>query len=537
MPLPKYIARDAELLTAGADPEGQPMAPWEATRRLLARVDAAFERYGARVWSQHARGPHDAHWSSSGWGSPMSIDCLRTWAPNGQCFYSDMAHWEGCTAETLSAREYAAQCLSTLVVADRARQRAQDDAEPGTRFTLSAHNVDAHDPGISWGTHLNVSVSEDLWEDLLLDWRHPARLGFVASGLAAAVAWFGAGYLMPLRDGTTVFSLSARAHHLGRVVSTATTTAFERGLLHTRREPHGDGMDRLHLIGFDFQLASAALSAVFVQCLLAAAEEGYCGPILYDPVRAQHVWSWRLDLASGLLPATSLVIDGRTVTLPQYIRELAEAFLQMVEGGLIPDAAVPDAARLLPIVIDTTHYAEEGSLEKLARHSDWAAQLLTLLSLCEEPGVRLGDAVTILANQDYASVDPDRGTFWRLWREDLVDPMVTLEDVERCLQDGPEKTRAWARGRIVREFGPWIAGMDWGYILLRRDDSCWGPRLRIEMPDLDSLNRTRFESVLRAARSVDDLDRLLREQAQSATSESDPLMEIACELPSKPEAP
>ncbi len=531
MPLPKYIARDAELLTAGCDPEGQPMAPWEAAKRLLARVDAAFEPLGARPWSQHAHEQSAGYYGGA--GSPVSIDCLRNWMPNGQCFYCDMSHWEGCTAEALSAREYAAQCLSTLVVADAARRRAEEDSEPGTRFTLSAHNVDAQDPGISWGTHLNVAVSEDLWEDLFLVRRHPARLGFVASGLAAAATWFGAGYLMPLRDGSTIFSLSARAHHLGRVISTTTTTAFERGLLNNRREPHGDGVDRLHLIGFDFQLASAALAAVFVQCLLAAAEEGYCGPILYDPLRAQHVWSWRLDLATGRMPATALVIDGRMLTLPHYVRELAEAFLKMAEGDLIAEHVVPEARRLLPIIVEMTRYADEGSLERLARHSDWAAQLLTLWNLCEEPGVRLGDAVTVLANQDYANTDPNRGTFWRLWQEELVDPLVTREEVDHCLRDGPEGTRAWARGRIVREFRPWITGIDWSYVLLRRDESRWGPRLRIEMPDVGGLGRKRFEPVLRAAASVDDLERLLLEQSRSATSDSDPLMEIAGELPAE----
>ena len=101
------------------------------------------------------------------------------------------------------------------------------------------------------------------------------------------MAWFGAGHLLPLRDGTTIFSLSARAHHLGRVSSDLTTVAFQRGLLNSRREPHGAAAERLHLIGFDFNLASAAPMASLVQCLLAAAEEGFCASLqLYEPVRA-----------------------------------------------------------------------------------------------------------------------------------------------------------------------------------------------------------------------------------------------------------
>jgi hypothetical protein len=75
----------------------------------------------------------------------------------------------------------------------------------------------------------------------------------------------------------------------------STTEAFERGILNTRREPHGEGHARMHLIGFDFALAGAPLLASFVQCIFAAAEEGFCALGLYDPVRALRVWSWSLE--------------------------------------------------------------------------------------------------------------------------------------------------------------------------------------------------------------------------------------------------
>ena len=39
--------------------------------------------------------------------------------------------------------------------------------------------------------------------------RHPAILGFVTSALAAAVPFFGAGHVLPLNDGSAIYSLSA----------------------------------------------------------------------------------------------------------------------------------------------------------------------------------------------------------------------------------------------------------------------------------------------------------------------------------------
>src|SRR3989304_3092404 len=245
MATPKYIGRDAELLTAGVDAAGQPIPQWEVVRTLLQHVGAAFEPFGAKPWSQHCWS-NDSNGSAYGYSggyyggyygsysSSFSNDCLRHWMPNGQCYYSDMSHWEGCTAEALSPYEYALQCLSSLRVAEAARQRAEEVSDSGAQYVLSAQNVDAQDPSISWGTHLNFSVSPDLWQDLFLEHRHPARLGFVASALAAAVAWFGTGYILPLKDGSRIFSLCGRAHHLGKVISQMTTVAFERGLLNSR---------------------------------------------------------------------------------------------------------------------------------------------------------------------------------------------------------------------------------------------------------------------------------------------------------------
>ncbi|MGD0517930.1 MAG: proteasome accessory factor PafA2 family protein [Thermoguttaceae bacterium] len=543
MAIAKYIARDAELMTAGVDADGRPIQQWNAVQKLLLQVGAAFEPYGHEPWTHHEWSNNLNYYSTGyyggynsgyqgGYNSCRSTDCLRHWTGNGQCYYSDMSHWEGCTAEVLSPFDYALQCLSSLQVAEEARRRAEELGE-GARFTLSAQNVDAQDPSISWGTHLNISVSRGLFQDLFLDHRHPARLGFVASAIAAAVPWFGTGYILPLKDGSRIFSLSGRAHHLDRVISHSTTVAFQRGLLNSRREPHGNDADRLHLIGFDFNLASAVLSAGFLQCVMAAAEEGFCGLQLYDPVHAARVWSWGMDLSTRTLCAEALLIDGRKITLPVYIRELVAVLLQMVEGGLIGEDVAPHARQILPIVIETTYYAEEGSLESLAKHSDWAALLTVLLGMCEQPGTRLGDPDTVLTVQDYSNTDPSRGLFWQLWDQSLVDPLVNKADVERCLRDGPKDTRAWARGRLVQKFHRCITAIDWSYVELLLATSRWNSRLRIEMPRLGSLSRNEFKSVLETAQSVEELE-LLMQQTAAPISASDPVLDINSQLETDP---
>jgi proteasome accessory factor A len=529
----KSLGRDCELSTTGIDPAGRSIDAFEVTKKVLGKIDAAFAPYGTSTWSQrktaaaplaptgatsYAYGGNQGYWDST--------DCLRHWGPSGQCYYSDMSHVEVCTAETPVPRHYAAQCVSLLLVAERARRAAELDADPGTCLSLSTGNVDVVNPGISWGTHLNVTVGEALWEELLRSPRRPATLAFVASAMAAAIPFFGGGYLLPLKNGSMVYSLSGRAHHISRVICTTTTTPFQRGLLNSRREPHGKEIDRLHLIGFDFVLVSAALQACFLQCCLAAAERGFCGPIAYDPVRALRTWSWSLDVRDGRPTGAAVLADGTSRTLPLYLRELAEQLLELRRRGVISEEEVPDALDLLPRIIELTHLVEAGSLVQAARHLDWAAKLLVLIDLSEREGCDFSHPEARLADHDFANTEPDRGAFWKLWESGRVDPLIEIGEAEACLADGPEESRAWGRGRLLRRFQSDVDAVDWGYIELIRTNDPWSRRLRVEMPRTDSLNRSALGPVLDQADCLSSLESLLEEQRRGTTRESDPIMTI-----------
>jgi len=540
MALPKYMGNDCELSTSGVDARDQAIPSWDVTRAVLDHIDAAFEPYGTRTWSR-ARVWSDSQGSAYG-ASAWSSDCLRHWSPVGGCVYSDMGHIEVCTPAALQPRAYAAHCFAVLRVVEAARQRAEAASEAGeqhaayaaggARYALSTANVDVLDPAVSWGTHVNVSIDSRLWEDLFVEHRRPAMLGFVASAMAAAVPFFGAGYLMPMRDGDVVYSLSARAHHLTQVITSATTEAFRRGLLNDRREPHAQGQERLHLIGFDFALASAVLRCSFLQCVLAAAEEGFCDLIAYEPVRALHAWSWGLERTTGRLTGAATLIDGRKLTLPGYVRELTSKLLAMCEQGLIPETVAPGARELLPIVLELAERAARGDLLHCAKHLDWAAKFLGLTDMCSAPGVRLGDAATRLFDHDFARTERARGPFWSLWEQGLVDPLVGADEIEACLRDGPPESRDWSRGRLIQAFHGDITDVDWSFVELRRDADRWQSRLRVEFPRPDSRPRASFEPLLARARSVAELGELLRGDDEG-TAETDPILDIRSEVASQ----
>jgi len=523
----KFIARDCELSTTGVDASNHMLDPWFVSRRVLAQIGTVFDSRHKSIW------PSNSSCDENSYASAYSTDCLRTWPSNGQCYYCDMAHVEVCTAETNRPRQFAAQCISTLLVAEEARRFAEQAGDQGYRFLLSSANADTLDPAISWGTHLNVAIADTLWDDLFITHRHPACLGYVASVMAAAIPFFGTGYLLSLKDGTTIFSLSGRAHHLSCVHTLATTERFRRGLLNTRREPHGTGQDRLHLIGFDYCLISSALLSSFLQCALAAAEVGYFRLALEDPVRAMRTWSWRQDCSKARLSAVATLTDGRTLTLPEYLRQLVKTYLRMVEAGLITTEVAPEAEELLPIIIELTHYAEEGSLPRCAKHLDWAAKLLLLQEIdgsYSDPSVRLMD-------HDFANTDPSRGTFWRLWENGLVDPLIDLGQAKSCITEAPAESRAWARGQLIEWFSEDICDVNWGHVNVRLEPKRWGRQMRVDLPHLESLNRNQLQPLLCHAHSVADLERLLDSEVgeHGDVHHRDPMMKTTDQSNSVPQ--
>ncbi len=505
MSVKKFLGGDCEFSATGVDPQGHPLRQFDLTQSLLACGDEIYRQHNLQSWRARA--------GTSGYGWYNPSDFNRIWTPTGGCRYCDCAHPEYVVAESLYGRRYAAQLIANMQSAELARQAAEAEAPEGTRIRMCAENVDPMDPGISWGTHTNVNISKPLWEDLYKDHRHPNIYGFVVSGLAAATALFGSGYLLPLRSGEVVYSLAARAHHLGKLTSYDTTIAYKRGVTNSRREGFSDAdEERQHLINFDYSPVSARLRASFLQALFAAAEEGYCGFNLFDPLKALRTWSLGLDTRTGRLPETAQLADGRQVTLPGYMGELCTKLMEMVEGRLISSSVAPEAAEMLPQIIELTAQLERGSLAAAARHLDWAAKFLVLLTLCGREGAAMGDAQTRLASFDYTNTDPQRGWFWRLWDDDKVDPLVSRDDVDAAIHESPPESRAWGRGAIIRKFREDITAIDWDYIELRRNGKSshrWSSRMRIDFPELDSFCRAKFEPIIERARSVNHLEELL----------------------------
>jgi proteasome accessory factor A len=87
-----------------------------------------------------------------------------------------------------------------------------------------------------------------------------------------------------------------------------------------------------------------------------------------------------------------------------------------------------------------------------------------------------------------------------------IDAVPADDLIERFVAEPPDDTRAYLRAHVLRKFGPLVAEMDWGYLRFRvYDGGLWYSEARLDMPDPRLLNREQCESVVRGAKTLDDL--------------------------------
>ncbi len=183
------------------------------------------------------------------------------------------------------------------------RRRVQSRLPDGEELFVNVHVSDGT-PETSWGAHQNVAIPRTLWDDIF-DHRRPHVMALLASLVAALVPVFGQGLILALKHGCR-YATSARAHHLGSLVTLATTEAYNRGLLNRRDEPHADDrVARLHLIAFDANLmpATILMRSGLIQLVVTALDQGWFNSdlLLDDPVAAVGVWSLGFCPEAGTL--------------------------------------------------------------------------------------------------------------------------------------------------------------------------------------------------------------------------------------------
>lgn len=365
---------------------------------------------------------------------------------NGARLYVDHAHPEYSTPECFDPLEAALHDKAGEVVMARAAASAGSLLEAGRRMGLYKNNSDGK--GNSYGAHENYLLSRELpFADVIQ---------FFTTFLVTRQIFTGAGKVGSENGRPGVaFQLTQRADFFEERVGLETT--LKRPIVNTRDEPHGDPAKyrRLHVIIGDANLSEVQtfLKLGTAALFLSALEDGLLpDPVaLDDPVEA----TWQVSHDLGFRRSLHLDSGGSATALElqwQYF-EWLKKYAELVS----PD---PVYQQVLDIWEGVLSDLESDPL-RVADRLDWAAKLRILEGYRERDDLRWDDPKLRALDLQYHDIDPDRGLYYRLVGRGAMQRLFTDDEIESAVEEPPQRTRAYFRGRCVSRFSRSLVAANW----------------------------------------------------------------------------
>ena len=358
---------------------------------------------------------------------------------NGARFYQDTGcHPEYSTPECDRLRD--------LVIHDKAGERLLEACLPMAEKRLREEGLigdiyifknNTDSMGNTYGCHENYLMRRDL--DF---WKITEQLipFFVTRQI-----FTGAGKVLKV-SGRTHFFLSQRAQHIHEKTSSSTTSS--RSIINTRDEPHADAEKyrRLHIIVGDSNMSELAtyLKVGTTAVVLSMIEEGFTvkGLELEDPVKAIR------DISRDpTLKKRVRLEDGREWTaleIQMTYWERAQAYLAAL--GASADETTRD---LIEYWGEVLHKLATTPME-LAQELDWVIKKNVMESFIARKNCGWDDPRVAMMDLQYHDVKRNRGLYYLLERQELVERLATEEEIQRAMTVPPQSTRAKVRGDFIK---------------------------------------------------------------------------------------
>ena len=407
--------------------------------------------------------------------------------PNGGRLYVDGAHPEYSTPETTNARDLVLFEKAGERLADACREAANRTLPPHQQLVLYKNNSDGK--GNSYGYHENYLVARSVPFERLVDGLTP----FLVSRIVLA----GAGKVGSENGAEPcAYQISQRADFFETLIGL--DTMAKRPIINTRDEPHADEerYRRLHVIVGDSNLAevSTYLKVGTTALVLAMVEDGALRKdlALEDPVRAIKEISHDTTCTRKVRLKRGTEVSA--VELQREYLELAHAYYATVEQS----PQVTDLLERWERVL--TQLAEDP--RQCARELDWVIKQALLEAYTTRKGIGFDDQRVSMLDLQYHDLRLDKGLYYRLEREGMVERLLTDEEIRRAMRLPPTDTRAYFRGTCVRRFRAQVCGASWTSILLDTGDAAVK---RIPMAEPARGTRKLVGEILERADSVTDL--------------------------------
>jgi proteasome accessory factor PafA2 len=414
--------------------------------------------------------------------------------PNGSRYYVDHAHPEYSTPECLTPR--------SIVVHDKAGERILEaslhllESQQGPRLGVYKNNSDGK--GNSYGAHENYLMARETpFQDIVehLTSFFVTRQIFTGAGKLGMEGSWG-----PPVDGTS-FQLSQRADFFEAEVGLETT--LKRPIINTRDEPHADSSiyRRLHVIVGDANMSevSTFLKVGTTALVLKLIEDGAAPDLpLASPVHAIHEVSrditCRKEVAMSEGPPMSpLAIQA------EYL-ECARAWVGRNEDTPENREVITRWEAVL------TALAEDPM--RLRDELDWVAKYALMDGYRQRDGLSWDDAKLRLIDLQYHDVRRDKGLYHRLIAGGKMRCLVEEAEIQRAIEDPPEDTRAYFRGRCIGRFPDAVAAASWDSLIL---DTGEAALQRVPMREPLRGTKAHVQGLLDSAKTARELVELLRD--------------------------
>ena len=410
---------------------------------------------------------------------------------NGARFYVDHAHPEYSSPEVTNPRDAALWDAA----GDRIMQESCRLASKLTGQLFTSYKNNSDGKGVSYGTHENYQVTRDTPFTHLVRYLTPF---FVTRCVYAGAGRVGIGQ----ESDTPGFQISQRADFFEAEVGLETT--LRRPIINTRDEPHAnpDEWRRLHVIVGDAIISQRAnyLKLGTTSLVLSMIEAGAIDfdIQLHNPVTAMHEVSHDLNFTHPLR-----LRDGKTITALDIQERFIEAAHTFVAASGTGDDMTLDVLNNWTRIIQTLR----SDPMSLANEVDWVLKYSIINGYRQRDNTSWTDPRLSAVDIQYADLRPDKGLGLVMQSKGRLDRMFSDEQIEYAVQNPPEDSRAYFRGKCMSTFGQNVAAASWDSVIFDLDPD--EPLHRIQTQDARKgtaeLTRPLFEQGRTAAQLVETL--------------------------------
>ncbi len=264
-------------------------------------------------------------------------------------------------------------------------------------------------------------------------------------------------------------------------------TTLKRPIINTRDEPHADPEKyrRLHVIIGDANMSeiSSYLKLGTTALVLAMIEDKFLGSDLAVEAPVAELRAVSHDPSLKHLVALR---DGRRMTAVQLQLEYLDVARKYTEDrfGADVDDMTRDVLDRWESVL--TRLGENPMLA--SRELDWVAKLEVLEGYRARDGLAWTHPRLQLVDLQYSDIRPERGLYNRLAARGRMIRLVNEKDVARAVDYPPDDTRAYFRGRCLRQYPDAVAAASWDSVIF-------------DIPGRESLQRVPTLEPLRGTRA------------------------------------